>query len=75
MKKLAKVMNLVFVMGLITFMCLSSILVILQIYRALTLNGSLAIIARNLFAKPVFATAALTGLTGFAAGYFRGSAL
>lgn len=67
-----KLLNIIFVCGVIAFMSLGTVIVAVQAYSVLTANGNLAISINKTLAKPAFVIATITGLIGFAQGYING---
>jgi len=66
------ILDRVFVVGLVAFLALGSVIVIGQLYGVVTGNGALTIgMAKNL-GKPTFYIAAVVGLIGYVQSYLYG---
>lgn len=72
MELLKKLLNVLFVCGILSFMILGTIIVAVQAYSITTANGALAISITKTLNKPAFTIATLTGLIGFVQGYVNG---
>lgn len=72
MELLKKLLNVLFVCGVLSFMILGTIIVAVQAYSITTANGALAISIAKSLNKPAFTIATLTGLIGFVQGYVNG---
>lgn len=72
MNRLRSFLDTIFVIGLVSFMVLGSILVFGQLVGAFTLNGALTIKSSDILAKPAFVIASITGLIGFLGAYIHG---
>ena len=72
MELLKKLLNVLFVCGILSFMILGTIIVAVQAYSITTANGALAISIAKSLNKPAFTIATLTGLIGFVKGYVNG---
>lgn len=72
MEFVKKMLNLLFVFGVLVFMILGSVLVAVQLYGVLTVDGALAINVSKTLGKPTFIVATVTGLIGFVQGYVNG---
>ncbi|HHW02554.1 MAG TPA: hypothetical protein GXX35_07060 [Thermoanaerobacterales bacterium] len=71
MQGLIKLMDILFVIGIILFMLLGSIIVLVQIFGVITLNGSLTINITKVIGNTTFIIASITGLIGFIEGYLH----
>ena len=72
MEFVKKMLNLLYVFGVLVFMILGSVLVAVQLYGVLTVDGALAIKVSKTLGKPTFIVATVTGLIGFVQGYVNG---
>ena len=72
MELLRKLLNVLFVCGVISFMVLGTIIVAVQFYSIIAANGALAISIGKTLNKPAFTIATITGLIGFIQGYVNG---
>ncbi|HWR31612.1 MAG TPA: hypothetical protein VN631_17480 [Negativicutes bacterium] len=72
MNFLRKVLNFLFVCGVVVFMTLGTVIVLVQAYSIVTANGALAVKAMKTVGKPAFIIASLTGVLGFVQGYING---
>ncbi len=72
MDLLKKLLNVLFVCGILSFMILGTIIVAVQAYGIITANGTLAVSIAKALNKPAFTIATLTGLIGFIQGYVNG---
>jgi len=69
---LRKVLNVLFVCGVVVFMTLGTVIVLVQAYSIVTANGALAVKIMKNVGKPAFIIASLTGVIGFVQGYVNG---
>jgi len=69
MEGIKKAINVLFVLGIISFMLMGTAIVLGQLYSVIVLDGKLAIQLKGLLAKPTFFVAAVTGMLGFIQGY------
>ena len=69
---LRKVLNCLFVCGVIAFMVMGTVIVLVQTYSIVTANGALAIKIMKTVGKPAFIIASITGIIGFVQGYVNG---
>ncbi len=67
-----KLLNHTFVLGVLLFMALGTIIVAVQLYGVVTANGALAVNVTKTLGKPAFIAATITGLIGFVQGYVNG---
>lgn len=67
-----KTVDVLFVIGVLAFMSLGTLIVIVQSYSILFLDGALAVKIMKLLGKPAFIIASITGLIGFFQGYING---
>jgi hypothetical protein len=72
MELLKKVLNALFVCGILAFMILGTIIVAVQLYSVIVANGTMAVKIMNALGKPAFIIASVTGLIGFVQGYING---
>jgi hydrogenase/urease accessory protein HupE len=72
MDLLRKLLNVLFVCGVLSFMILGTIIVAIQFYSIIVANGVLAVGIAKTLGKPAFAIATITGLIGFIQGYVNG---
>lgn len=72
MDNFKKFLETIFVCGVIAFMLLGSVIVLIQIYCVITVNGALSIYITKSLGKFTFAIATITGLIGFVQGYLNG---
>ena len=69
MEALKKILDVLFVTGIITFMILGSVIVAVQFFGVVTLDGALAISINKTLSKTTFVIASITGLIGFVQVY------
>ncbi|RKL63336.1 hypothetical protein DXT63_07065 [Thermoanaerobacteraceae bacterium SP2] len=67
-----KILSTLFAVGVIVFMIMGTIIVVVQLFGVITLNGPLTINISGALAKPAFVVSAVTGLLGFIQGYING---
>lgn len=70
-----KLLNIVFVCGVVSFMTLGTIIVAVQCFGIITTNGALTTGIAKTLGKPAYIIAAVTGLVGFVQGYVNGWAI
>lgn len=71
MQAIKKLVDTLFVIGVVLFMCLGSIIVLVQMFGVVTLNGPLTINIANAISNAAFIIASVTGLIGFIEGYLH----
>lgn len=69
MQSVGKMLDVLFVVGLVAFMGLGTIIVVVQLFAVLTTNGPLATSVSKALAKPACVAASIAGLIGFIEGY------
>ena len=72
MNLLKKLLEGLFVLGIVVFMLMGTVIVLIQGYSILVFNGPLAISIRDILSRAAFMVAAVTGLLGFLQGYVNG---
>ena len=66
------ILDRIFVVGLIAFLALGSVIVIGQLYGVITGNGALTIGMSDKLGKPTFYVATVVGLIGYVQSYLYG---
>lgn len=72
MDTLRKVLDNIFVIGVIAFMLMGSAIVLIQAYCIVVADGALSRSIMKTLGKPTFIVASITGLIGFVQGYING---
>ena len=72
MNSFRKVLDNVFVVGVIAFMLMGSAIVLIQAYCIVVADGALSKSIMKTLGKPTFIIASITGLIGFVQGYLKG---
>ncbi len=67
-----KILDMVFIVGLLAFLLLGSAIVIGQLYGVVTGNGALTIGVAKALGKTTFYIAAVVGLIGYVQSYLYG---
>lgn len=67
-----KILDMVFIVGLLAFLLLGSAIVIGQLYGVVTGNGALTIGVSKALGKTTFYIAAVVGLIGYVQSYLYG---
>lgn len=69
MKGLNKFLNWVFAISMVVFCALALIIVLVQVFGFLTLNGSLVVSVKKLLASPACMVSSVTAVISFVLGY------
>ena len=66
------ILDRVFVVGLVVFLLLGSVIVLVQLWGVITGNGAMTIAVEKMLGKPTFYVAPVAGLIGFVQSYLYG---